>query len=113
MVINGITYEIPDIDFNAVCLLDTYGFDLMNGGKKETSPMSQLRAITAFAGGTSLDIAGKLIETHVEEGGDFQTFAVTTFEEFNKAVANSGFLGNMAKSFKAKTKTSNKKNSFA
>ena len=110
MILSGVTYEMPEIDFNAVCLLDTYGFDLMSGNK-DISPLAQIRAITAFASGTSLAISGKLIEAHVEDGGDFQTFAQATFEEFNKAVADSGFLQQMAKSFQAKQKTSNKKNS--
>ena len=110
MIINGNTYEMPEIDFNAVCHLDECKYDILNASK-DVSFMTQLRAIIGLVCNTTADKAGKLIDLHIANGGDFQTLAQEVFEEFNKAVENSGFLQQATQSFGVKQEKPNKKNS--
>ena len=115
MIINGNTYEMPEVTYNAICILSKNGYDIMNSSK-EISYMEQIRIIIAWAINTTPDLAGAMIDTHVNEGGDYQDLATVVFGEFNEAVLNSGFFQQLKKKAEEKAEkeakaTQNKKNS--
>lgn len=84
MKINGKTYKMPELSFNAMCQLEDMGISLEDLDKK---PMAAIRGFLALAIGDT-ETAGKELEAHIVNGGDFSEIA----DEIAKAVQNSGFF---------------------
>ena len=84
MKINGKTYKMPELSFNAMCQLEDMGISLADFEKK---PMAAIRGFLALAIGDT-ETAGRELEAHIVAGGDFTEIA----EEITKAVQESGFF---------------------
>ena len=85
MKINGNEYKAVPIDFNAVCKLEDMGVDISNIDGKI---MTVARAYAALCMRKPLEVAGKEIEKHVQNGGSLNTI----YEVFAKEVEKSGFF---------------------
>jgi hypothetical protein len=85
MIINGNTYHIPELDFNAMCKLEDMGVNLM---QMENKTFMLVRGLLALAMKTDLEGAGKELESHIINGGRLEDLT----EEINKAVTESGFF---------------------
>lgn len=90
MIINGKTYEIPDLsDFETVCRLEEQGINLMGiamDGKEKFSnaPFCTLREVFAGLMGVDISVAGKELSAHIKNGGSFEELVETMNEEFEK-----------------------------
>ncbi len=84
MTINGKTYKMPELSFNAVCQLEDMGISLADFDKK---PMAAIRGFLALAIGDT-ETAGRELEAHIVNGGDFTEI----IGEISKAVQESGFF---------------------
>ena len=90
MILNGKTYQIPELTFNAVCRLEELGVSLTEIDKK---PMAAIRGFIALATG-SLESAGNELEAHILSGGKLEEIT----QEITKAVSGSGFFQKLAES---------------
>lgn len=91
MIINGNTYHIPELDFNAMCKLEDMGVSLIGMDKKL---LSTVRGFLALAMGGDMEKAGKEMEAHLIGGGSLDGF----MSEINKAVQSSGFFRALSQS---------------
>lgn len=80
--INGQEYKAKEFDFNMICDLEDYGVSIDEAGEK---PMKMVRAYVAMCMGKSLGEAGKDIEQHVLNGGDFTEPISIMYEEMEKS----------------------------
>ena len=85
MKINGIEYKNAPIDFNAVCKLEDMGVDISDIDGKV---MTVARAYAALCMRKPLEIAGKEIEKHVQNGGTLNEI----YEAFAAEVEKSDFF---------------------
>lgn len=85
MNINGRSYKMPELDFNAMCELEDMGVVLTDMDKKV---LTTVRGFLALAMGSDMEIAGKELEEHLASGGNIEDMV----EEINKAVNESGFF---------------------
>ena len=67
IIINGKTYKIPKIDFNAVCELEELGLDFSQMNKKT---FSVGRILLAFVMKASIDEAGDAYSKHLENNNN-------------------------------------------
>ena len=81
-------YNVPDLDFNAVCDLADKGVDIMNPKAFSNNPIMTARSITAWMLGITAIEAGQVIQDHVLDGGDIADI----FTVFNEVVDESGFI---------------------
>ena len=84
MRINGKTYKMPELSFNAMCQLEDMGISMADFDKK---PMAAIRGFLALAIGDT-ETAGMELEAHIVNGGDFTEIV----EDLAKAVQDSGFF---------------------
>ena len=82
------TYDIPELDFNAVCELSERGVDILDSKSFTKNPIIAARNITAWMTKTSVIDAGNIIQEHVIDGGDIADI----FNAFNEAIEASGFI---------------------
>ena len=85
MKINGTEYRNAPIDFNAVCKLEDMGVDISDIDGKV---MTVARAYAALCMRKPVDVAGKEIEEHVQNGGSLNTI----YEVFAAEVEKSDFF---------------------
>lgn len=85
MKINGIEYKNAPIDFNAVCKLEDMGVDISDIDGKV---MTVARAYAALCMRKPVEVAGKEIEKHVQNGGSLNTI----YEVFAAEVEKSDFF---------------------
>lgn len=90
MIINGKTYAMPELDFNAMCMLEEMGLSLTDMDKKV---LTTVRGFLALAMGGDYKEAGKELETHMADGGSLDQL----LQEINQAVEESGFFRSLAK----------------
>lgn len=102
--VNGKDYQIPEIDYNAVCELDKYGVNLLSG--ETTNPFTLLRGYLALAL-KNKEAAGKEIESHIIKFG--LNSINPMFETVSKSLLESGFLARMRGSAEKKEKVSKPK----
>ena len=88
IVINDIEYTIPALDFNALCDLSDLGVDVINMNSDMGNPLKLTRGIVAWITGKDLKGAGKLLEEHIANGGEFDGI----YEVFTNAISESGFF---------------------
>ena len=81
ITINGKEFPIKKIDFNAMVELEEKGLDIDSIGKKG---MSTLRALVAWVMDCEPEKAGKEINDHLMNGGNFDNFTVL-MEAFNES----------------------------
>lgn len=90
MIINGSKYTIPELDFNAMCMLEDMGVSLTEMDRKV---LSTVRGFLALAMGGDHDKAGREMEAHLASGGSLDELV----SEVNRAVSESGFFQALAK----------------
>lgn len=100
--INGKRYNAKPFDFNTVCDLEDYGVALSEMTKK---PMSMARAYFALCYNGDKDEAGKEIQEHVKNGGNFNDLYKAMGDEMN----DSDFFQALSKKENEETATDEKK----
>lgn len=80
--INGKRYPAKPFDFNTVCDLESSGISLSEMTKK---PMSMVRAYFALCFGGSTEDAGKELQQHVINGGNFNDVFNVMGDEMNES----------------------------
>lgn len=102
-IVNGVTYTAKPFDFNMVCDLEDMGISMQDA---ENKPMSLVRAYFALCIGKGNIYAGKEMESHIINGGDF----TDVMNAMSKEMAESDFFRNLNKNEeKEVTKTSRAK----
>ena len=89
VIINDKEYEIPEVDFDAICELEENGVDLLSADSKHPKLAITLRGIVAWIMGVPEKTASAEIMAHIQNGGNIVDIlnAVTT------AMQDSGFFG--------------------
>lgn len=96
VTINGEEYQIPRLDFDAVCELEERGVNLLGMSGKDMKLATTTRGLIAWIMGTDLKTASREIEGHIQSGGDLgEIFAAIT-----AAMEDSGFLSQNKKNVK-------------
>ena len=80
--INGKLYKAKPFDFNTVCDLEDNGVSLAEMTKK---PMSMARAYFALCFNGSKEDAGKEIQEHIKNKGNFNDLYAVMGEEMNES----------------------------
>ncbi len=85
MKINNKEYQIPELNFNAMCKLEEMGVNFMD---MENKTLSTVRGFLALAMDGDLEMAGNELEQHLVAGGNVEDVVA----EIGKAVEASGFF---------------------
>ena len=88
LVINEREYDVPELDFNAVCDLADRGIDILNTNTMQKNALGTARGFCAWVMGVDTATAGREIQQHILNGGDIATI----IDAFTKAVEESGFF---------------------
>lgn len=88
--INGKKYIAKAFDFNTVCDLEDMGMSMSDAHNK---PMSMVRAYFALCTGRGKEFAGKEMEQHIINSGNFDAIMNAMSEEMEK----SDFFRNLSK----------------
>ena len=88
--VNNKSYKAKEFDFNLLCDLEEQGLSLEDIDKK---PMSLIRTYLAFCGNLTKEQAGKEIEWHLENGGEFSDVV----EAMSNQMQESGFFRSLNK----------------
>ena len=88
IIINGKSYNLKKIDFDAICYLEDLGFSTSD---LKSKTFSSTRACFAFHSGLDLVKAGHEIEEHVKNKGKF-----TDFAPFITSVVESDFFQSLS-----------------
>ena len=88
VVINNVEYEVPEINFNALCDLADYGVDILNPKQMKKSTINSARAIVAWITDSDVEAAGELIQAHMIAGNGITEI----FDAFTQAVEDSDFF---------------------
>lgn len=86
--INEKEYEVPDLDFNAMCELEDRGIpiaQLRSGDAKELKLASMVRGIAAWIMDCSLRQSGIEINEHLKKGGNLDGILDAFNDEGEKA----------------------------
>lgn len=97
--LNGNTVVAKKFDFNLVCDLEDLGVSIQEAGKK---PMAMVRAYLAICLGTDIEGAGKEMEAHLVNGGDFEA----VMETMSKEMESSDFFRKLSEPKAVQKKTS-------
>lgn len=68
--INGTTYTVPELDFNAVAELSENGVDIFSRKNGKKNALQLIRGIAAWIMGTDVDEAGTEIGEHIIANGE-------------------------------------------
>lgn len=90
--INGRTYPVPELTFNAVVDLSAAGIDISQLKDLQKKPFIMVRAIASWIMGVDPEAAGAVIQEYVVGGGDMASLFGDLFEAFTEAIDKSGFL---------------------
>ena len=88
--VNGKIYKAKEFDFNLLCDLEEQGLSLEEVDKK---PMSLIRTYFMFCAGISKENAGREIESHIANGGEFTDIV----EIISQQMQDSGFFRSLNK----------------
>jgi len=88
LVINEREYDVPELDFNAVCDLADRGIDILNTNTMQKNALGIARGFTAWVMGVDNATAGREIQKHMLAGGDISVI----IDAFTQAVEESGFF---------------------
>ena len=100
IVLNGQTYEIPEMTFEQICRLEENGVYLLNMNRKDRNVASMLRGIVAWIIDAEPEVASATIQAHLEKGGRIDDILVAVRE----AMEESGFFGNSQARLEGPTK---------
>lgn len=88
VVINGNKYDVPEMDFNAICDLEERGINLLNLDNGTPKIASMIRGLTAWIMDTDQRTAAEELQKHIEAGGSI----VDVMDAVNTALTESGFF---------------------
>lgn len=88
VIINGNKYDIPEVDFDAVCELEERGVNLLNMDKSNMKLATVARGLVAWIMETDVRTASREIESHIANGGDI----ISIINRVTDAINNSGFF---------------------
>lgn len=88
VTINGEEYQIPKLDFDAVCELEERGVNLLGMSGQNMKLATTTRGLIAWIMNTDLKTASREIEGHIQSGGDLAEI----FTAISSAMEDSGFL---------------------
>ena len=91
--INEKEYQVPEVNFNAVCDLSECGVDIFNTKTLTKKPIVAARAIVSWIIGEDIEVAGTEVQNHILKGYDLAPI----FKAFNEAVTESGFIKSLLK----------------
>ena len=100
--INNVRYAAKPFNFNTVCDLEDNGVALSEMSKK---PMSMVRAYFALCFNGSKEDAGKEIEAHVKNGGNFNDI----YKVMGDEMTESDFFQALSKTEESETPKDEKK----
>lgn len=89
IVLNGQSYNIPEITFEQICRLEENGVYLLNMNRKDRNVATMLRGIVAWIMDAEPEVASAAIQGHLENGGRIDEILVAVRE----AMEESGFFG--------------------
>lgn len=96
--VNGKEYKSAGITFNTVCELEDNGIVLADMARKQTT---FIRAYFAICANLTVEEAGKELEQHLINGGNFNEI----IETVSKEVSESDFFRALTKTAEAETAT--------
>lgn len=96
VTINGEEYQIPKLNFDAVCELEERGVNLLGMSGKDMKLATTTRGLIAWIMDTDLKTASREIEGHIQSGGDLAEI----FTAISTAMEESGFLSQNRKNVK-------------
>ena len=85
VTINGKTYKIPELDFNAVCELEENGICLLNMDRKDRKIATMIRGLVAWIMGTDVETASEEIQNHISGGGDIGEVMTKVTQAINES----------------------------
>lgn len=88
VIINGNKYDIPEVDFDAVCELEERGVNILNQDKSNAKLATMCRGLAAWIMGTDVHTASRELEAHVTNGGNI----LDIINRATDAINNSGFF---------------------
>lgn len=88
VIINGNKYDIPEVDFDAVCELEERGVNLLNVDKSNMKFATMARGLVAWIMGVDVQTASKEIGAHIANGGNI----VDIVSRVTDAINDSGFF---------------------
>lgn len=90
MTLNGKTYRIPEINFDAMCDLEERGVNLldMNSVEERGKTLTTIRGLVAWIMDTDVKAAGHEIGEHIKNGGGLEDIIYG----INAAIEESGFM---------------------
>lgn len=89
VTINDREYEVPEVDFDAICQLEEKGVYLLNFDRNERKIGMMIRGLAAWVMDTDEQTASREISEHIRKGGNVMEIANVVVE----AVTESGFFG--------------------
>ena len=89
VTINGREYEIPEVDFDAICELEEKGVDLLSADAKHPKLAITLRGIVAWIMNVPEKTASAEIMGHIQNGGNI----IDILNAITEAMQDSGFFG--------------------
>lgn len=101
VVLNGKSYPRVDVDYNMLCDLEDAGISLSEISNKS---MSFVRAYFASCMDTDAKTAGKEINAHIVNGGNFESL----MEVIKEVIDESGFFRALKENKDEETSTSEK-----
>lgn len=93
ITINEREYEIPQVNFDAICELEEAGVKLVGVNAKDMKLLSTIRGLAAWIMGVDTATASHELEEHILGGGDITEIMTAFMREAEK----SGFFGNQAR----------------
>lgn len=94
ITINNVKYPVKEFNFNLLCDLEDLGFSFEEIG---TKPMSMVRAYAGICMNIDSQIAGKELEAHLINGGNFDEI----MEVISTEMENSDFFRSINKTAEA------------
>ena len=88
VTINGTEYQIPELNFDAVCELEEYGVYLLSMTKEDRRFATMIRGLAAWIMKTDKATASREIQEHIRKGGN----VVDILDALNDAMEESGFF---------------------
>ena len=88
--VNGKSYKAKEFDFNFLCDLENKNLSLEDIDRK---PLSLIRAYLAFSGNMTEEVAGREVEAHLENGGEFKDIV----DAMSEQMKDSGFFRSINK----------------